>query len=140
MNLHRTTVVGVVSLVAFVLALQSCAERRDIEQDLSVAVKLFHERYNDEDIGSLHRDASSAYHTYTGRTASAKRFRSLSRQYGDVLSTTKVHQIVGESSGSPTISAMYTTMFERGFATEYFSFRYAAGGARLELVAYDLQP
>lgn len=117
----------------------SC-ERRDELKDLSSAVEQFHESYNAEKFDGIYRTASSAYRRQVTRSANARLFHELFLQYGVVDSSDRADFLVQRSGGSTLISARYSTRFAQGSATEYFGFRYAPGGSRLELLIYRREP
>jgi hypothetical protein len=127
-------------VVIVLLPLISSCESRDELADLAAAVGQFHAAYNAESFDDIYRLASSAYKREMTPGAHTKLFRGLFDRYGVLRSSARADFSVRGSGAAALVSARYENRFAQDGATEYFAFRYAPGGSRLELMIYERTP
>ena len=111
-----------------------------VDDDKKQVVRLieqFHERMNSQQFDEIYNDAHYVFRKSLGREEFIRHMQETRMRYGSFTSLTssKVNVIIG---APVQIRAAYNSTFEKGEATELFSF--VREGHKIQLLIYGVSP
>ena len=135
---HRAVIAATLASIAVVVSPVGCAPVVNVDPQtvLVVAVEQFHSAYNNKDFDGIYGKSFAEYRSQRTREAHRQIMSAFYSRDGKVINTEKFSTDVTPAKGGTIIVGTYTTMFEHGFLTEGFAFRYYARGGRTELMHY----
>ena len=109
-------------LIAAMMTLGACSGGKDLAQS-EQAIARFHEQLNSGQFDEIYRNASSEWKGASSQADSQKLFAAVRKKLGSFQSGKQVGWRANYGTGGSTVVVQYASKYEKGAATETFTYR-----------------